>query len=50
MTEEESYTLVVQGLKPEVTTSMGVSVLEGLENAITWAQCLDLWQSKEEAG
>ena len=29
---------------------MGVNVLEGLEDAITWAQRLNLWQSKEGAG
>ena len=29
-------------------TSVGVNVPEGLENAITWAQYVDLWQSKKE--
>ena len=29
---------------------MGVNVPEGLEDAITWAQCVDLWHSKEGAG
>ena len=42
MTEEESYTLFVRGLKPEIKTSMGVNILEGLEDAITWAQRVDL--------
>ena len=50
MTEEESYTLFVRGLKPKIKTSVGVNVLEGLEDAITWAQCVDLWQSREGAG
>ena len=50
MTEEESYTLFVRGLKPEIKTSLGVNVLEGLEDAITWAQCVDLWHSREGAG
>ena len=49
MTEEESYMLFVHGLKPEVKTSVGVNVLEGLEDAITWAQRVDLWQSREGA-
>ena len=49
MTEEESYTLFVQGGKPEVKTSVGVNVPAGLEDAITWAQCVDLWQSREGA-
>ena len=49
MTEEESYTLFVRGLKPEVKTSVGVNVLAGLEDAITWAQRVDLWQSREGA-
>ena len=35
MMEEEFYTLFVQGLKPEIKTSVGVNVFEGLENAIT---------------
>ena len=35
MMEEESYTFFVQGLKPEVKTSVGVNVPEGLEDAIT---------------
>ena len=48
--EEESYTLFVWGLKPEVKTSVGVNVPEGLEDAITWAQRVDLWQSREGAG
>ena len=50
MTEEESYTLFVQGLKPEVKTSVGVNVPEGLEDVITWAQRVNLWQSREGAG
>ena len=50
MMEEESYTLFVWGLKPEVKTSMGVNVPVGLEDAITWAQRVDLWQSREGAG
>ena len=50
MTEEESYTLFVRGLKPEVKTSVGVNVPGGLEDAITWAQRVDLWQSREGAG
>ena len=50
MTEDESYTLFVQVLKLEIKTSVGVNVLEGLEDAITWAQCVNLWQSKEGAG
>ena len=43
MTEEESYTLFVRGLKPEVKTLVGVNVPAGLEDATTWAQCVDLW-------
>ena len=35
MTEEESYTSFVWGLKQEIKTSVGVNVLEGLEDAIT---------------
>ena len=35
MMEEESYTLFVRGLKPEINTLVGVNVLEGLEDAIT---------------
>ena len=50
MTEEESYTLFVRGLKPEVKTSVGVNVPVGLEDAITWAQHVDLWQSREGGG
>ena len=50
MMEEESYTLFVRGLKQEIKTSMGVNVPEGLEDAITWAQRVDLWQSREGAG
>ena len=50
MTEEESYTLFVRGLKPEIKTSVGVNVPEGLEDAITWAQHVDLWQSREGVG
>ena len=42
--------LFVQGLKPEVKTSVGVNVPSGLEDAITWAQRVDLWQSREGAG
>ena len=41
MTKEESYMLFVRGLKPEVKTLVGVSVPQGLEDAITWAQCVD---------
>ena len=43
MTEEESYTLFVRGLKMEIKTSVGVNVPEGLEDAITWARRVDLW-------
>ena len=43
MTEEESYTLFARGLKPEVKTSVGINVPEGLEDVITWAQRVDLW-------
>ena len=42
MTEEESYMLFVQSLKLEVKTLVGVNVLEDLEDAITWAQHVDL--------
>ena len=28
---------------------MGVNVPEGLENTITWAERVDLWQSREGA-
>ena len=42
--------LFVRGLKPEVKTSVGVNVPEGLEDAISWAQRVDLWQSREGAG
>ena len=37
MMEEESYMLFIRGLKPEFKTSVGVNVLEGLEDVITWA-------------
>ena len=47
MTEEQLYTLFVQDLRPEIKTLVGVNVPEGLENAITWAQRVDLWQSRE---
>ena len=50
MMEEESYTLFVRGLKLEVETSVGVNVPKGLEDTITWAQRVDLWQSREGAG
>ena len=50
MTEEESYTLFDWGLKLEVKTSVDVNVPAGLEDAITWAQCVDLWQSRKGAG
>ena len=50
MMEDESYTLFVRSLKPDIKTSVGVNVPEGLEDAITGAQCVDLWQSKEGAG
>ena len=43
MMEEESYTLFVRGLKLEFKTSVSVNVPAGLENAITWAQHVDLW-------
>ena len=43
MTKEKSYTLFVWGLKPEVKTSVGVNIPKGLEDAITWVQCVDLW-------
>ena len=49
MTEEESYTLFVRGLKTDVKTSAGVNVPAGLEDAITWVQHVDLWQSREGA-
>ena len=42
--------LFVRGLKPEVKTSVSVNVPEGAEDAITWAYCVDLWQSREGAG
>ena len=29
---------------------MGVNVPGGLEDAITWAQCVDLWQFREGVG
>ena len=29
---------------------MGVNVLAGLEDAITWAHRIDLWQSREGVG
>ena len=47
MTEEESYTLFVRGLKPEIKISVGVNVLEGPEDAITWVQRVNFRQSKE---
>ena len=50
MTEEESYTLFVQGLKLEINTLVGVNVPEGLKDTSTWAQRVDLWQSREGAG
>ena len=50
MTEEELYTLFVRRLRPEIKTSVGVNVPEDLKDAITWAQRVDLWQSKEGAG
>ena len=50
MIEEQSYTLFVRGLKPKIKTSVGVNVPEGLEDVITWAQCVDLWQFREGAG
>ena len=50
MTEEESYTLFLRGLKADVKTSVGVNVPTGLEAAISWAQRVDLWQSREGAG
>ena len=43
MTKEESYTLLVWGLKPNVKTLVGVSAPEGLEDVVTWAQRVDLW-------
>ena len=43
MMEEESYKLFVQGLKLDVKNFVGVNVLSGLEDAITWEQCVDLW-------
>ena len=50
MTEEESYTLFVRGLKADVRTSVGVNVPAGLEAAMAWAQRVDLWQSRESTG
>ena len=50
MTEEESYTLFVCSLKPEIKTSVRVNVLEGLEDVIAWAHHVDLWQFREGAG
>ena len=50
MTEEESYTLFLRGLNADVRTSVGVNVPAGLEAAMTWAQRVDLWQSRESAG
>ena len=50
MTEEESYTLFLRGLKVDVQTSVGVNVPAGLEAAMAWAQRVDLWQSRESAG
>ena len=49
MTEEESYTLFLRGLKADVQTSVGVNVPARLEAAMTWAQRVDLWQSWESA-
>ena len=43
MRKEESYMLFVRGLKPEVKTLVGVNVPRGLEDAITWAQCVHFW-------
>ena len=48
--EEELYTLFVWGLKPDIKTSVGVNVLEGLEDAIAWAQRGNLWHSREGVG
>ena len=49
ITEEELYMLFVRGLRPEIKTSMGVYVLEGLGDAISWAQRIDSWHSREGA-
>ena len=49
LTEKESYTLFVRGLKVDVQTSVGVNVPAGLEAAMAWAQRVDLWQSRESA-
>ena len=50
MMEEGSFTLFVRGLKLEINTSVGVNVPEGLEDAITWVQHVNLWQSRERVG
>ena len=50
MTKEKSYPLFVWGLKLEVKTSVGVNVLASLQDAVTWAQHVDLWLSKEGVG
>ena len=42
--------LFISGLKPDIKTSVGVNVLEGLEDAVTWAQHVDSWQSREVLG
>ena len=34
---------VCPGLKPKIKTSVDVNVPKGLEDAITWAQRVDLW-------
>ena len=49
MTGEESYTLLLRGLKVDVKTSVGVNVPTSLEAAISCAQCVDLWQLREGA-
>ena len=43
MIEEESYMLFVYSLKAEVKTFSGVNVPKNLEDAIAWAQRVDLW-------
>ena len=50
MTEEELYMLFVWGLALEIKTTAGVNVPEGLEDAITCAQHVNLWHSREGAG
>ena len=48
-TGQKSYTLFVWDLKPDAKTSVGVNEPEDLEDASTWGQRVDLWQSREGA-